>query len=145
MKNLNYRGNLVLFLALANDLITSWEAGRQAAISQGSFSDNPYLPSTYDHEEWSRGFANGLRDKAVSVAATNVDASVVTPASMIQVQRFPERSFWAEANRLQLRHSLSNEQLAARLGVRLDQLNEAMILHRFYDADAIPVGIREAG
>lgn len=144
MSILNFRGNLVLFLALANDLITSWEAGRQAATEKGSFSDNPYLPNTRDHDEWARGFAYGSRDTFGFGAATKVDGPVVTPVPKTQVQHLPERSFWVEANRLQLAHSLSNEQLAARLGVRLEQLNEAMIMHRFYDADAIPVGMREA-
>lgn len=142
MTNLNYRGNLVLFLALANELITSWEAGRLAATNEGSCSDNPYLPNTRDHDEWNRGFVYGVGEGKVNSRV--VIGSVETPYPVMAAGNLPERSFWAAANQVQISDGLQEEQLAARLGVTPDCLRTAMIHHRFWDDDAIPLGIRAA-
>lgn len=142
MNNLNFRGDLVWIIALANDLVTPWEAGRQAAKLKEGFS-NPFEANTFNHDEWAKGFAHGVSQDAVAVPPS-INASVVVSLPLMEVQHLPERSFWAEANRLSV-GGMPEGALAARLGVSRDQLSAAMVLHHFWDEDAIPLGVREAG
>ncbi|MBF6042917.1 hypothetical protein K5E40_18920 [Pseudomonas baetica] len=143
MNNMNFRGDLVWFIALANDLVTPWEAGRQAANLKEGFTSNPFETNTFNHAEWAKGFAHGVSHDAPAVSQS-INASVVVSLPLMEVQHLPDRAFWAEANRLSV-GGMSEFALAARLGVSRDQLSAGMILHHFWDEDAIPLGIREAG
>lgn len=135
-------GNIILFIALANDLITSWEAGRQAASQEGSYRDNPYRPDSRDYDEWNRGFAHGVSESKVPFAT--IQGCVEAQIPSLVVEHLPERSFWAIANQVQISHGLEDVQLAARIGIPCDFLRSEMIRHHFWDDDGIPLGIRQA-
>ncbi|MBM5458946.1 hypothetical protein H8F21_15370 [Pseudomonas sp. P66] len=139
----NFRGDVVLFVALANDLITAWEAGRLAATQQGAFADNPFKPDTRDHDEWARGFTYGIKDGS-SVAAACMAGLVVTPFPVMEAKCISERPFWAEANRFQQTYGVPDCTLAVHMGITEDELRAGMVRHHFWDADGIPLGIREA-
>ncbi|RMM39219.1 hypothetical protein QO021_29300 (plasmid) [Pseudomonas amygdali pv. lachrymans] len=143
MNNMNFRGDLVWFIALANDLVTPWEAGRQAAKLKEGFTSNPFETNTINHAEWAKGFAHGVSQESPKVAPSIVD-SVVASLPLMYLQHLPNRAFWAEANRLSVT-GISKAALAARLGVSCDQLCAGMVLHNFWDEDGIPLGLREAG
>lgn len=115
MNNMNFRGDLVWFIALANDLVTPWEAGRQAANLKEGFTSNPFETNTFNHAEWAKGFAHGVSHDAPAVSQS-INASVVVSLPLMEVQHLPDRAFWAEANRLSV-GGMSEFALAARLGV----------------------------
>ncbi|MCU9528541.1 hypothetical protein [Pseudomonas mosselii] len=143
MNTKNLRGDVVLFVALANDLITPWEAGRLAALQQGALSDNPFKSDTRDHDEWARGFDQGVKDGSLAAEA-KVDGSVETPYPLMDAKCLPAPSFWAQVNRLQQSSGLQSCMLASRVGMSEEQLKAGMVSHHFWDADGIPLGIRVA-
>lgn len=132
--------DLVGFIVASYGLnqVTAWEAGRKASLSIGVVT-NPWPVDSLDHFEWSRGFDYGRRNDGQTVADSET-AGIVETRPAYPVEPLNERSFWASANNTQLYYHLSVDQLAGRLGVDVEQVNQNMVAHRFYDEDAIPLG-----
>lgn len=136
----NLSENIVMTLALLFKVVTSWEAGRLAAVNSQVLPVNPYREGTLDHEEWLRGFAHGSESKA-QVPGSDILAVVETPLPGVELQVLPERSFWAYASLYQGTHSLTDAQLAARMGVDLNVVKAAMRNYQTCDDDGIPMGL----
>lgn len=139
-----YTESFVMSLAVAFDLVTPWEAGRIAARQTGWCSQNPFATDTVNHSEWSRGFTRGSQERTEEVEEIELRDIVATQIPTPEIQVLPNSAFWAHANDLQVNHSLSTEELAQRVGVDVAVLKDAMVSHHFYDADAIPLGLRAA-
>lgn len=136
----NLSENIVMSLALLFKVVTSWEAGRLAAVNSQVLPVNPYREGTYDHDEWLRGFAHGSESKAQALGS-DIFAVVETPLPGVELQVLPERSFWAYASLYQSTHSLTDAQLAARMGVDLNVMKAAMLNYQACDDDGIPMGL----
>jgi len=121
--------NLIEDIALAYQLIEPWEAGRLAALTEGTMAENPCSPGTASHAEWERGCSHGLQWDLGRVEEIELtDVAVSLPVMEIKV--LPERAFWASALEIQVRCGLTNEQLAARIGVDVSLLMTSMMSHR---------------
>lgn len=136
----NLSENIVMSLALLFKMVTSWEAGRLASVSSQVLPVNPYREGTFDHDEWLRGFAHGSESKD-QTPASDISAVGEAPLPEIELQVLPERSFWAYASLYQSTHSLTDSQLAARMGVDLNVMKAAMRNFQICDDDGIPMGL----
>lgn len=137
----NFRESTIWAIALMHDLVTPWEAGRLVATKGGEPIDNPFTRDTREHDEWTRGYAVGRDEVLHDSSVVRSNTLAVLPAPIVSSS---STSFWAAANCLQLDQGLTNAELATRLGVPLAQLNQSMVAHHYYDADAIPLGVRES-
>ena len=136
----NLSENIVMSLALLFKVVTSWEAGRLAAVNSPELPVNPYREGTFDHDEWLRGFAHGSDSKAQALGS-DISAVVVTPLPRVELQVLPERSLLDYASRYQSTHSPTDAQLAARMGGDLNVVKVAMRNYQTCDDDGIPMGL----
>jgi len=131
--NKNQR-RLIEVIVLTHQLVEPWEGGRLAALTKGVMAENPYQSGTKHHDEWARGFVFGSQWDVNVEEVELTDVAETLP--VIEATFLPERSFWATAKRLQERCGLTNEQLAARIGVDVTRLMAAMISHRLNGGEA---------
>lgn len=136
----NLNENIVMSLALLFKVVTSWEAGRLAAVNSKVLPVNPYREGTFDHDEWLRGFAHGSESEAQALGS-DISAKVETPLPGVELQVLPERSVLANASLYQSTQSLTVAQRAARRGVDLNVVKAAMRNYQTCDDDGIPMGL----
>lgn len=140
--DLKTRG-LIEVITLTHQLAEPWELGRLAALAHGVMSDNPFQAETVPHHEWARGFVFGAQLVAGEVEVIVLEG-VAETLPVIESEILPERAFWASAKLLQCSRQLSDEQLAARIGVGVTLLQEAMQFHHLCDVENIELA-RVAG
>lgn len=134
-KDLKTRG-LIEVITLTHQLAEPWELGRLAAQAYGVMSENPFKAETVSHHEWARGFVFGAQMAAGEVEVIVLE-DVAETLPVIESEILPERAFWASAKLLQCSRQLSDEQLAARIGVGVSRLQEAMQFHHLCDVKNI--------
>src|SRR5690606_10884753 len=96
----------------------------------------PCVPGTVAHAEWERGCSHGLQWDLSRVEEIEI-TDVEIPLPVMEIKVLPERAFWASALDLQVRCGLTDEQLAARIGVDISLLMKSMINHRLKAGGAV--------